>query len=654
MEIHKIERQKRRIAMIMDTWFPVNTGEQVYAAKLAQALSDIYGYEVDIFTRAIAGKLTEEQKAVENSPAIRVKRFGTKSHPWNLFMQIWFMFATFFKLVLSGKTYSIYHAHTATSAIPMKIASWFTGVPTILTVHGNNVFDSTWTLRKIVHRIMFLETKYTQEVSVAENFLKAKNINEDVLVIPYGVDTTEFDKVKAQKDPKQFNVLFVGRIDAIKGLDTLLLATQKVIESNGFIQSQKDFQLHLVGAGPDRKYFENMAQKLGILKYVRFHGLLTGEDLIWLYKSSDLFVLPSRYEALPFSVLEASASGLPILATNVGDLKKLVMENTNGHLVEPDDVQELAYYLEYFAGNPHLESMGEASRDLVMQEYAWDSTVKKMLRVYDSVLQKKETELFDSCESLIPPFRLPKVLWQSRIARKPYRGKDLLKFCFTLNLEHDSPEILPSEDDAFDAFLERMTELLSQLEMPATIFIQSNLIEAFADEIVALQEGGHEVGVKLLKSEWTTLPLKKKAIRTARETIEKVGLKNIRMLRSPTDVTGDELDYAHENGFEYLPVSEDPDPQIVWKFFMPFGKTTPMNLKSFLELNDDALLHSINRLRSFQKHYGLDPFVIFECSNDDFDNGENFTGLSKKLAFLREQVEVIPMTLSSFCESCRL
>ncbi|MFA5793376.1 MAG: glycosyltransferase [Candidatus Gracilibacteria bacterium] len=654
MEIHKIERQKKRVAMIMDTWFPVHTGEQVYVARLASALSDLHGYEVDIFTRAIDGKLTAEQSAIESLPAIRIKRFGFKSHPWNVLMQIWFVFATFAHLIWAGKNYDVYHAHTATSATAMKLASWFTHVPTVLTVHGNNVFDYAWTLRKVIHRIMFLETKYTQEISVAENFLKAQNVNDPVLVIPYGVDTTAFDKVKEQKDPHQFNVLFVGRLDFVKGIDTLLLATQKVIESNGFIQSQKDFQLHLVGAGPDRKYFEGMARKLGISKYVKFHGLLVGEDLIHLYKSSDLFVLPSRSEALPFSVLEASASGLPILATNVGDLKKLVIENTNGHLIEPDDVAEMAYYLEYFAGNPHLESMGQASHDLVVQEYAWDTTVQKMLRVYESVMQKKATESFEKSEYLIPPLKLPSALWKSRIARKPYKGKNFLKFCFTLNLEHDSPEILPSEDSVFDAFLERMTEFLSQLDMPGTIFIQSNLIEAFANEIVALQEGGHEIGVKLLKSEWLTGPIRKKAIREVRETLTRIGIKNVRMLHAPGEIIDEELEYAHENGFEYLPVSRDPDPQIIWKFLLPFGKSTPMDLSSFLALSDEALLTSINRLRSFQKHYGMEPFIIFECSNEDFTSGENFTGLSKKLALLREEMEIKPMTLSVFCESCRL
>ena len=253
MEIRKIKRNKPRIALILDTWFPVHTGEQVYTAKLAGALANEHGYEVDILTRNIEGRSSAEQMEIEGiEGSVRVKKFGWKSHPWNLFLQLAYVLWVFVYLVWKGKSYRLYHAQSATAAIAMKAAYWFTGVPTLVTVHSSHVFGKRWTLRKIVHRVMFMETKYAQEISISESFLKAVNVNEHVLVVPYGVNTEPFDAIESRRSPDQFNVLFVGRLDRQKGVDVLLRAAQKVIDSNGFIQSHKDFMLHLAGEGPDR------------------------------------------------------------------------------------------------------------------------------------------------------------------------------------------------------------------------------------------------------------------------------------------------------------------------------------------------------------------------------------------------------------------
>lgn len=640
--------------MIMDTWFPVHTGEQVYTAKLAQALADEHGYEVDIYTRSLAGKLTTEQREVEESEAIRVKRFGWASHPWNLFMQAWFVLATFFSLLMAGSRYKLYHAHTATSAFTMKMASWFTRVPTLVTVHGNQVFDPSWTLRKLIHRIMFLETKYTQEISTSEVFLKARNVNDPVLVVPYGVDTKPFDAVQAQKHPEKFNALYVGRLDLAKGLDVLLKATQKVIESNGFIQSQRDFQLHLAGTGPDRKMLEDLADQLGIAKYVRFHGLVQGEALVELYKSSDLFVLPSRSEALPFAVLEASAARLPILATQVGDLKKLVVENLNGHLVEPEDVGELAFYLEQFASNPALERLGQGSYDLVTQEYTWEMTVEKMLKIYEQVVQNKTLKKMEEKDTLLHPIALLLALHKARGARKGTRSKVPLKFCTTIRLRQDAPNTLPHENHALVPFLERYSEFSAQWEMPSTFFIQKNLIEEFSEELHALQEGGHEIALELPKNQWLSTPVRKKALREAREQFESVGFSDVRFLRAPLDLEEEDLDLCHELGFDSLPVSEDPDIQIVWRWFAPFGRVVKMNLSTFMDLSEEELLKAVERLRAYQKNHKVAPFLIFEWDALEDSSGEAFTELSKKLALLKEHFPLEFMTLSDFFKSCTL
>ncbi len=650
MEIRKIAQHKPRVALLLDTWFPVHTGEQVYASRLARALVEEGGYHVDVFTRAIGGHLSPEERSVETLPGVKVRRLGWKSHPWNLIMHAWYMGRVFFSLLFAGQRYSIYHANSATTAIPMKMASWFTRVPTILTVHANHVLDRTWTLRKVVHRVMFLETRYTQEISISEQFLKAQNINDPVLVIPYGVDTDPFDALQETKHPEQFHALYVGRLDLAKGLDVLLKAVQKIVDSTGFIRSQRDFQLHLVGQGPDRAFLEGLTAQLGLEKYVRFHGLLGGEALIRRYLASDLFVLPSRAEALPFSVLEACAARLPILATQVGDLRNLVLENRNGHLVEPGDVEELAYYLEQFVGNPHLARLGEASYELVRQEYTWDSTVEKTLRVYDSLRQKQEHPSVSTSSEFISPLALPVALLRARAARRPYRGRKALRFCLTVNLNPMTLDTLPHEDAVLVPFLERFTEFCAQWSIPSTVFFQTELLEPFHEEILALQEGGHEVGLRLGSNDWSSLPVRKKALRTARETLNRLDIK-ARMVHLPADPKQEDLELLHSNGFEFLPVSEDPDPLIEWRKSLPVGRIVRMNIGTFLKDVPEAFLQRIHRLCAYQKHHGMDPFLIFEWDLEEEAGGEAFTELAKKFSFLKEHMDLEFMTLDQFCKS---
>ncbi|MFA6023853.1 MAG: glycosyltransferase [Candidatus Gracilibacteria bacterium] len=662
MKIQHIKRNKPRVALLINTWFPVHTGQQVYTAKLAEALARDYGYEVDILTRAIKGRVREEQREVEKILALRITRFGFKSHPWNLFMQAGYLIWVFFHLLIKGQKYSLYHAQGATVAAAMKAASWFTRVPTVVTVHGNHVFEKSWTLKKIIHRIMFLETKYTQEVSIAENFLKAVNVNEHIAVIPYGVDTEPFDQVEEDRSPDQFNALFVGRIDFQKGLDNLFKAVKKTIESTGFIQSHKDFMLHLVGDGPDRKGLEKLAHSLGIEKYLRWHGYLTGEALIHLYKSCDLFVLPSRNESFPLSVLEACAARLPILATRTGDLHNIVLESTNGHLVEPDDIDELAYYLEYFAGNPHLEKLGQGSYDLVTQEYSWDKTLQKSLRVYEQVMMVKLMKE-NAPHTHYFPWEIPRLLWDARGKKKLYRGKAPLCFCLTANISQAHlGEGLPAESEEIPAFIERFSEFCAHLQVPSTLFVQQDLLGAFPVEIKNMQELGHELGIQILEHDWLTAPMRRSVLRALREELNALGLSEVRMVRVPAAPSEQDLEILHEAGFEWLPTSEDPYPSVEFHWGIPFAHFLKMNLRSFLELEDQELLEAVNRLRAEQKDHGVNPFVIFECDSAEFTSredlphagGENFTELSKKIAFLKEHMDLDFHTLSEFCKSCRI
>lgn len=643
MEIRKINQRKVRIALLLDTWFPVHGSEQSHVAKLAEALSNQYGYEVDILTRGAKGHLTREEKAIEGLPGVRVHRLTS--------IKGFYFIASFFWLLFSWKRYHVYHAHNAGTALIMKLACWITGVSTLLTVHDHAVFQRRLSAKRWIDRILFLETRYDRQISVTERFLKAKNVNEQILVIPDGIDTAPFDAVKNENSAERFEALFVGPLTYQKGTDILLLAVKQLIDSSEFIQTRKDFVLHIVGQGPELVRLRQMGDQLNLTKYLRFYSKLSEEALIDRFKSSHLFVLPSRWDGLPQSLLQACAARLPILATDVGDVRRLVLENTNGHVVPAEDVNELAYYLQHFVLNPQLSQMGEQSRALVEQEYNWETMIAKNLRVYEAIVDKEKEER--SQKKWIMPWTVLWLKFQERSWTKPLKKNGDLKVCLTFNVENSV--------DTHN-FLRRTVEFARTLEIPVTFFIDEALLELLVEPIEELQAMGHEVGVKVLQGDWTSIPGQKKSLRYLQEHLAELNLKNIRMIRPSKEITEDTLTLIHEHGFEYLPVSEDPVTKLEWHFALPFGRHVRMDLENLLTLSEEELLESIGHIQRYWKEHGFPPFIIVEAHSFEFNSqdevahasGENFSRLAQRLALINKHLNMQYLNLSGFCKSCSL
>ena len=150
-------------------------------------------------------------------------------------------------------------------------------------------------------------------------------------VVPNAVDERVFHPGDGTAEPGR--LLTAGLLDdGRKGLDIVLEALAKAPDAPG---------LDIAGDGARRAEYEGLAARLELDGVVTFHGLLTKPELALLMRSARLFVLGSRYENNPCVVLEALASGLPVVATSVGGVPELVDE-TNGVLVEPGDPDRLA------------------------------------------------------------------------------------------------------------------------------------------------------------------------------------------------------------------------------------------------------------------------------------------------------------------------
>ena len=169
----------------------------------------------------------------------------------------------------------------------------------------------------------------------------------------------------------------VGRLQAPKDALTLLRGLAKLPRGT--------YEAVIVGDGPDRPELASEARRLGLESVVQLAG--ERNDVPELLAASDIFVLSSRSEGLPLSILEAMAAGLPVVATTVGGVPELVLEGETGLLVPPGDPQALAGAIERLLDDSTLRGrLGAAGRIRVEERFDLVSTRQAHLDLYSTLL----------------------------------------------------------------------------------------------------------------------------------------------------------------------------------------------------------------------------------------------------------------------------
>ena len=198
-----------------------------------------------------------------------------------------------------------------------------------------------------------------------------------ISVIPDGIDLTKFRPVQREVEPEVVRILTIGRLIPRKGMQFLLRALPDIIQN-----AKRDFEIEIVGDGPYREELVNLATKLKVSHKLNFVGTVPYENLAKRYQEADIFALCSLAEGMPLVVLEAMASGLPIVASRVQGIEDLVDEN--GYLFKPGDWHSLAAKLVPLIndGQKRIE-MGRKSINRV-QKYDWENIANAYLEIYES------------------------------------------------------------------------------------------------------------------------------------------------------------------------------------------------------------------------------------------------------------------------------
>ncbi len=208
------------------------------------------------------------------------------------------------------------------------------------------------------------------------------SLRKRVEVIYNGIEAFWFEP--PEHIPSKTYLLFVGRLDLVKGLDDLLSAWKLLGESK-----RSRAELWLVGDGPARSSLEARIASERMTESVRLWGALQdAEQLRALYAGACALVLPSRSEGLPYVLLEAGACGTICIGADVGGIPEVIIPNETGFLFPPGDVEQLAEYMRHVLEMPEADRrrMSERARQRIREHFSLDRTVERYLEVYRRVL----------------------------------------------------------------------------------------------------------------------------------------------------------------------------------------------------------------------------------------------------------------------------
>jgi sugar transferase (PEP-CTERM/EpsH1 system associated) len=278
------------------------------------------------------------------------------------------------------------------AALEAQVGSLFIpGIKRIHGEHGRDIYDldgSNWKynlLRRIsrlwIHHYIAVSSELAQWLHQSIGVPSTK-----ISRLSNGVDCQKFSPANAKGQSCEVVVGAVGRLAAVKDHKTLIEAMAYARDSLGL--DIANCRLIIIGDGPLRAQLSALSSTLELDQCVEFLG--DRADVADLLKCMDVFVLPSLAEGVSNTLLEAMASGLPVIATSVGGTPEIVRENQSGYLVNVGDIEMLAERIVSLINNRDLrQSMGRQARTSVKKSFDWDVTVTRYHDIYQQAANRK-------------------------------------------------------------------------------------------------------------------------------------------------------------------------------------------------------------------------------------------------------------------------
>lgn len=387
-------------------------GMNVYIRELSTHLTS-FGHRIDIFTR---GPRPSLQYLNDGVRVIDLPAGPTRDFPKN---QLPAYIPEFAQAILDFQakdeiTYDLIHAHYWMSGLTGAGLKKVWSVPMVLMFHTLGLVKNRITAlgeREGDARILGERRALTAtDMVVAATPAEQADLQwlyevptRKICVIPPGVDLAQFSprsKIEARTElgmpQDQPLLLFVGRIEALKGIDTIIRAVSLLTSAHSLADDLRvliiggDVEEDLELLGTEMNRLRSLARELGVQDRIEFIGSRRQRELPAYYAAADVVAMPSYSESFGMVALEAMACARPVVASRVGGLTYLVQDGVTGFHVQEGDAGELAGRLEELMGNDVLcEQFGKNAR-LEAERYSWQRAANAVSDLYKDLATKKQ------------------------------------------------------------------------------------------------------------------------------------------------------------------------------------------------------------------------------------------------------------------------
>lgn len=366
----------KKIAIVTPYYYPLAGGVQEYVYHLKKEYKKI-GYFVKVITADFGGPSFDEQDVIRMGKGFPVLINGSTGRV------ILFHKKNMIKQVLDKYNFDILHFQEPFVPFLSHEIIKHSHSKNVATFHAN--FNSNLFYRLSRGYLNPLWKKLHGRIAVSASARRSilKYFSGDVEIIPNGVSINRFNpknkKLKAFNDGK-INILFVGRIEKRKGLIYLLKAYKKLSSRH------HNLRLIIVGRGPLLKQYIKFAEK-NRLREVYFEGFVPVDDLPRYYSTSSIFCSPAIFgESFGIVLLEAMASGTPVVAFNIPGYNDVVADKSDGLLAKPRDVNDLYEKLDLLVTDKILRKKISANGISKARNFTWEKVSKLNIQYYKKIL----------------------------------------------------------------------------------------------------------------------------------------------------------------------------------------------------------------------------------------------------------------------------
>lgn len=372
------------ICMFTSEFPPDLGGRGTYVYNLSKGLIE-RGHNVTIVARGVWKRTYREE--IDGISVYRVRFIPFYPSPF--YLHGFFLNKLFKKL---ESKFDLVHVHGTLMPVV------HTSLPVIFTSHGTRKKDIDnmpvksfhfFVVVKLLSKQLFnIEKKIIENAdtitavsqSCAKEIKKYHKITKEICVVNNGVDTNFFIPAKNKK--KEDYILYTGRLETRKGLIDFIESAKYVCREHA------DIKFILAGKGTIKNYLERRINDLGLKKNFYFAGFVDRSRLREYYQNAAIYVLPSYYEGLPTSLLEAMSCGIPSIATDVEGSSELITDGETGFLVPSRDPNALAEVITRLLGDEELRRrIGANARKHIVNNYDWEIITDAIEKVYTSLIE---------------------------------------------------------------------------------------------------------------------------------------------------------------------------------------------------------------------------------------------------------------------------